>query len=147
MAYRHGAVFVRDLREHSTPLDRNTKSKILYLAEALERRTKRKGQRIGCLGHVGLAVLRAMLQAFHNRDTGLCFPGYGADPARHRPMPRFDRRRRQEARSCRRHHCDPPPSAPGCDTRSTRRATSDGHGHAARHEYLCLQARDSVHAT
>lgn len=78
MAYRRGAVFVRDAREHSRPLDRNQKAKILYLAERLERSTKAAGRRNGCLGYVGLAVLKALLLTFHNSQTGMCSPGYGA---------------------------------------------------------------------
>lgn len=78
MAYRRGAVFVRDARELSRPLDRNQKAKILYLAERLERATKAAGRRNGCLGYIGLQVLKALLLTFHNGKTGLCSPGYGA---------------------------------------------------------------------
>lgn len=78
MAYRRGAVFVRDAREHSRPLDRNQKAKILFLAERLERSTKAAGRRNGCLGYIGLQVLKALLLTFHNGQTGLCSPGYGA---------------------------------------------------------------------
>lgn len=78
MAYRRGAVFVRDAREHSRPLDRNQKAKILYLAEALERASKAAGRRNGHLGYIGLQVLKALLLTFHNRESGLCNPGYSA---------------------------------------------------------------------
>jgi hypothetical protein len=39
-SYRHTASFVQDWRPHSRPLDRNERAKILFLAEALERRSK-----------------------------------------------------------------------------------------------------------
>lgn len=78
MGYRRGSVFVRDLREHSRPFDRNQAARILYLAEALEIRTKGKGCRNGALGYTGLAVLRVLLLRFHNRATGLCCPSYAA---------------------------------------------------------------------
>jgi len=76
--YRQGSVFVRDLREHSIPLDRNQIARILYLADALERRTKAKGCRNGALGQVGLVVLRVLALRFLNRATGLCCPSYDA---------------------------------------------------------------------
>lgn len=76
--YRCGSMFVRDLREHSTPLDRNQVARILHLAERLELRTKAPGARNGCLGLTGLAVLRVLLLRFHNRATGLCCPSYAA---------------------------------------------------------------------
>lgn len=72
--YRHGAVFVRDPASISTPLDRNAKARLLFYAEALERRTKAPGRRNGALGYVGLAVLRALLLRFHNSRSGLCCP-------------------------------------------------------------------------
>lgn len=76
--FRRGSVFVRDLREHSIPLDRNQAARILYLAERLEVSTKAKGRRNGCLGAIGLAVLRVLLLRFQNRTTGVCCPSYGA---------------------------------------------------------------------
>ena len=78
MGYRRGSVFVRDLREHSRPIDRNQAARILYLAERLEVATKAKGCRNGCLGATGLAVLRALLLRFQNRATGICCPSYAA---------------------------------------------------------------------
>jgi hypothetical protein len=76
MAFRHGAAFVRDPLAHSTPLDRNQRARILFVAEGLERATKGSGKRNGCLGYVGLAVLRCLLLTFHNARTGLCVPSY-----------------------------------------------------------------------
>jgi hypothetical protein len=67
-------VFVRDPLALSTPLDRNAKARLLYVAEALERRTKAAGRRNGALGYIGLAVLRVLLLRFHNSRSGLCCP-------------------------------------------------------------------------
>lgn len=78
MAFRRGAMFVREPREHSTPLDRNQRARLLFIAEGLDRATKAKGRRNGCLGYVGLLVLRCLLLRFHNAKTGLCCPGYDA---------------------------------------------------------------------
>jgi hypothetical protein len=82
MAFRHTAVFCSDWRPHSRILDRNERAKVLFLAEALERRTKPEGRRNGQLGYVGLAVLRALMFGFLNHKTGLCCPGYAAMQAK-----------------------------------------------------------------
>lgn len=73
--YRRRAVFVRDPRPYSTPLDRNERARLLTLAEGLERRTKPPGRKNGALGAVGLEVLRALLKRM-NYVSGLCFPSY-----------------------------------------------------------------------
>jgi hypothetical protein len=78
MAYRHGAQFITDWRRHCRVLDRNERAKIVFLAEALERRTKLPGRRNGLLGYVGLQVLRALAFGFLNMRSGLLCPGYGA---------------------------------------------------------------------
>lgn len=78
MAYRRGALFVRDPREHCRPIDRNARARIIFLAERLDRSTKEKGRRNGQLGYVGLAILKALMTVFHNSKTGLCCPGYDA---------------------------------------------------------------------
>ena len=75
--YRAGAVFARP-SDHCVPIDRNQRARILYLAEALERRTKAPGRRNGVLGYVGLALLRTLLLRFANCRTGACFPSYTA---------------------------------------------------------------------
>jgi hypothetical protein len=75
--FRAGAVFA-DARAVSTPLDRNQQAKILYVADQLERRTKLPGKHNGCLGAIGLSVLRALLLRCFNRRTGLCCPSYVA---------------------------------------------------------------------
>lgn len=78
MAYRHGARFVAHWNEVCRPIDRNTKAKIMALAEGLERRTKPAGRRNGVISLIGLHVLRALLWGFHNNQNGLCNPSYGA---------------------------------------------------------------------
>jgi hypothetical protein len=75
--FRAGAVFA-DARAVSIPLDRNQQAKILFIADQLERRTKLPGRRNGCLGYIGLAVLRALLLRCLNRKSGLCCPSYAA---------------------------------------------------------------------
>jgi hypothetical protein len=73
--YRRGSVFVLDELAIGRPLDRNDKARILFCAEALERRTKDAGRRNGCLGYVGLAILRCLLLRFLG-PRGLCCPSY-----------------------------------------------------------------------
>src|SRR5262245_33551245 len=73
--YRRNARFILDPREHSTPLDRNQKARLMYLAERLELRTKAPGKRCGALGQSGLLVLRMLLRFANGRD-GLCCPSY-----------------------------------------------------------------------
>lgn len=55
-------------------MDRNTRTRIIYAAEALERRTKSPGARNGALGQTGLATLRCLLFRFGTRPT----PSYKA---------------------------------------------------------------------
>jgi CRP-like cAMP-binding protein len=59
-------------------LDRNLVARILFLAEALERRTRAKGQHGGVLKRAGLDVLRALLRGFYSYRDGTCFPSYEA---------------------------------------------------------------------
>jgi hypothetical protein len=60
------------------PLDRNTRARILFLAEDLERRTKRPGRRNGIVSVIGLLILRALVAKFLNGQTGLLGPSYAA---------------------------------------------------------------------
>lgn len=76
--YRRGAGFVMNPLACCSPLDRNQRAKILFLAERLERGTKVAGRRNGLLGYVGLAVLRALVLQFQNGRSGLCCPSYDA---------------------------------------------------------------------
>ena len=56
-------------------LDRNAKVRIMHLARCLSRRTE-KGRAYGAVTAKALAVLEALLWAFHNARSGLCFPSY-----------------------------------------------------------------------
>ena len=57
-------------------LGREQIARILFLAEALDRRTRQKGQHGGALKGKGLDVLRALLRQFYCKATGECFPSY-----------------------------------------------------------------------
>ena len=56
-------------------LDRNAKVRIMHWARCLSRRTE-KGRAYGIVTAKALAVLEALLWAFHNAKSGLCFPSY-----------------------------------------------------------------------
>jgi Helix-turn-helix domain len=56
-------------------LDRNAKVRIMHWARCLNRRTER-GRAYGQLTAKAVAVLEALLWAFHNAKSGLCFPSY-----------------------------------------------------------------------
>ena len=56
-------------------LDRNAKVRIMHWARCLSRRTE-KGRAYGVVTAKALAVLEALLWAFHNTRSGLCFPSY-----------------------------------------------------------------------
>lgn len=71
--YHSGSTFEPPARRKLT---REIKAQILYLAEALERRTRQPGQHGGVLKEKGLAVLRALLNQFFNKQTGECYPSY-----------------------------------------------------------------------
>ncbi|MDX7953463.1 helix-turn-helix domain-containing protein [Lichenihabitans sp. Uapishka_5] len=57
------------------PLDRNAKARIMVLARAKLRRDA-PGRHYGPVTAKAYAVLEALLWAFHNARTGLCFPSY-----------------------------------------------------------------------
>jgi predicted transcriptional regulator len=59
-------------------LDRNERARLMFTAEALDRRTRRPRQHGGVLKRTGLAVLKALVFGFHNVATGRCDPGYDA---------------------------------------------------------------------
>ena len=59
-------------------LDRNLVARILFAAEALDRRTRTKGQHGGLLKGKGLDVLRALLRRFYSHRDGTCYPSYEA---------------------------------------------------------------------
>jgi Helix-turn-helix domain len=56
-------------------LDRNAKVRIMHWARCLSRRIE-KGKAYGVVTGKALAVLEALLWAFHNAKSGLCFPSY-----------------------------------------------------------------------
>jgi hypothetical protein len=56
-------------------LDRNAKVRIIHWARCLSRRTE-PGKAYGEVTAKALAVLEALLWAFHNARSGLCFPSY-----------------------------------------------------------------------
>ena len=56
-------------------LDRNAKVRIMHWARCLSRRIE-KGRAYGVVTAKALAVLEALLWAFHNAKSGLCFPSY-----------------------------------------------------------------------
>ena len=60
----------------AVPLDRNAKARIAAYAKAWDRSHRQPGQRGGALGRAALDVLGALLWAFHNARTGVCFPSY-----------------------------------------------------------------------
>ena len=59
-------------------LDRNLVARLLFAAEALDRRTRTKGQHGGLLKGKGLDVLRALLRRFYSHRDGTCYPSYEA---------------------------------------------------------------------
>jgi hypothetical protein len=73
--YHRGSRFGEPERRR---LDRTLVHRILWLAEALDRRTRAKGQHGGLLKAKGLDVLRALLRGFYSYRTGECFPSHEA---------------------------------------------------------------------
>ncbi len=55
-------------------MDRNARARLIYFAEALDRRTHEPGRHGGDLKRTGLAVLKALLFIFANAVTGRCDP-------------------------------------------------------------------------
>lgn len=60
------------------PIDRNDRARILYVAEALDRETRQKGEHGGLLKRTGLMVLKVLLCRFANLQTGRCDPSADA---------------------------------------------------------------------
>ena len=75
--FRRNAEYVTDSRAFKS-IDRNQRIRIIAIAEALERRTKAKGQKSGVLGLSGLQLLRCLLFRFCAIPTGRCCPSYRA---------------------------------------------------------------------
>ena len=59
-------------------LDRNECARILFLAEAFDRRTRRRRKHGGALKRTGLAVLKALVCKFFNKKTGQLDPSIAA---------------------------------------------------------------------
>ena len=78
MKVRHKAQHVLDWRSHCVLLDRNQRARVLFLAEALERKSKMPGKRNGHLGQIGLQVLRCLAFTFLSMKTGALYPSYDA---------------------------------------------------------------------
>jgi hypothetical protein len=72
-------------------IDRNARARLLFHAEALDRRTRLPGQHGGVLKRTGLAVLKALLFGFANVATGRCDPSFDTLARARRGGP-FDRR-------------------------------------------------------
>jgi Helix-turn-helix domain len=60
----------------AVPLDRNAKARITAYARAWDRLHRQPSQRGGALGRAAMDVLSALLWAFHNARSGVCFPSY-----------------------------------------------------------------------
>lgn len=60
------------------PLDRNAKARIWAYAQGYNAKHKTEGQHQGPITWAYLRVLGALLWAFHNGQTGKCFPSYEA---------------------------------------------------------------------
>jgi hypothetical protein len=73
--FRRNAEYATDSRAFR-PIDRNQRIRIITIAEALELRTKAKGQKSGVLGLSGLQLLRCLLFRFCAIPTGRCCPSY-----------------------------------------------------------------------
>ncbi len=59
-------------------MDRNARARLMFMAEALDRRTHQPGRHGGVLRRTGLAVLKTLLFGFHNIATGRCDPSLGS---------------------------------------------------------------------
>lgn len=57
-------------------MDRNDRARLMWRAEAYERRTKRRGATIGALGLTGLAIMRVLAFKFLNVQRNRAWPSY-----------------------------------------------------------------------
>lgn len=74
--YRKNSIYERPGAIEWRILDRNQRAKLWIIAQGMERASKDKGARGGCLGAIGLAVFNALLYAYLNTGTGRCDPSY-----------------------------------------------------------------------
>ena len=72
--YRRGSLFGGEFRL----LDRNAVARLLFIAEALDRNTHQPGKHGGIIGRTGLAVLRALICRFYNKQSGRLDPSLEA---------------------------------------------------------------------
>jgi hypothetical protein len=73
--FRRNAEYVPDSLAFE-PIDRNQRVRVMAAADALEVRTKGKGQKSGVLKQSGLRVLRCLLFDFCAVPSGRCCPSY-----------------------------------------------------------------------
>jgi hypothetical protein len=73
--WRKSARFTR-WQDHCRKVEARTKTLILRLARALERRTRRPGKINGLIGDKGLRLLEWLLICRTHASTGQCDPGY-----------------------------------------------------------------------
>ena len=76
--YRRNSIYAMHGTIEWRVLDRNQRAKLWVIAQSMERLTKPKGSRNGCLGYIGLTVLNALLFGFLNANSGRCDPSYDA---------------------------------------------------------------------
>jgi hypothetical protein len=76
--YRKNSIFHMRGNFEWRVLDRNQRAKLWTIAQGMERLTKAKGHRNGCLGAVGLTILNCLLFRFLNSQSGRCDPSYDA---------------------------------------------------------------------
>ena len=76
--YRRGSIFHMPGAIKWRPLDRNQRAKVWTIAQSMERLTKKKGKRNGCISGIGLRVLNCLLYRFLNSNSGRCDPSYDA---------------------------------------------------------------------
>ena len=76
--YRRGSIFHMPGAIKWHPLDRNQRAKVWTIAQSMERLTKQKGKRNGCISGIGLRVLNCLLYRFQNSNSGRCDPSYDA---------------------------------------------------------------------
>jgi hypothetical protein len=74
--YRRNSIFHMHGQFDWRILDRNQRAKLWSVAQSMERITKQRGDRNGCLGAIGLTVLNCLLYRFLNANSGRCDPSY-----------------------------------------------------------------------
>jgi hypothetical protein len=75
---RHHSVNIDRTPTIWIPLDRNTIARLRFMALAIERRTKSKGQPAGAIGRSGLVVLDTLIKFATTNGSGECDPSLEA---------------------------------------------------------------------